>query len=205
MFGLRKPHSAKLFSLSPTPRRLLLPSQLTRSSMPTSKSITYQHQDSLPSLPVPELESTAAKYFRSILPLVSPQDPASPTASDGTPTPAYKHTKACVEDFLRSPLVKELQNRLKKRAHEEGRESWLSEWWNELAYMAYRDPLIPFSSYYIAHKIDPHRRTGPRRAAGLVRALMQFRQLTESYVPFPHHLGGKIISNLHNDSFLFVQ
>ncbi|PLW46208.1 hypothetical protein PCANC_08804 [Puccinia coronata f. sp. avenae] len=148
--------------------------------MPTSKSITYQHQDSLPSLPVPELESTAAKYFRSILPLVSPQDPASPTASDGTPTPAYKHTKACVEDFLRSPLVKELQNRLKKRAHEEGRESWLSEWWNELAYMAYRDPLIPFSSYYIAHKIDPHRRTGPKRAAGLVRALMQFRQLTES-------------------------
>ncbi|KAA1120783.1 Carnitine O-acetyltransferase mitochondrial [Puccinia graminis f. sp. tritici] len=153
----------------------------------SKSTITYQHQDSLPHLPVPELESTAQKYFRSILPLVSPQDPHSPTASDGTPTPAYKHTKACVEDFLKSPLVKELQNRLKKRAHEEGRESWLSEWWNELAYMAYRDPLIPFSSYYIAHKVDHHRKTGPKRAAGLVRAMMEFRHLTETEQLEPEH------------------
>lgn len=144
------------------------------------KSITYQFQDSLPSLPVPDLESTAAKYLRSIIPIVSPQDPQSAIASDANPTPAYLHTKACVEEFVKSPLVKELQSRLKRRAEQEGRENWLSEWWNELAYMAYRDPLIPFSSYYIAHKPDPHRRTGPKRAAGLVRALLEFRDLTES-------------------------
>ncbi|KAA1084103.1 Carnitine O-acetyltransferase mitochondrial [Puccinia graminis f. sp. tritici] len=187
MFSLRR---TALHSIS-TGRLLTSNSfQANRSTMASTRSkstITYQHQDSLPHLPVPELESTAQKYFRSILPLVSPQDPHSPTASDGTPTPAYKHTKACVEDFLKSPLVKELQNRLKKRAHEEGRESWLSEWWNELAYMAYRDPLIPFSSYYIAHKVDHHRRTGPKRAAGLVRAMMEFRHLTETEQLEPEH------------------
>ncbi|KNZ57092.1 hypothetical protein VP01_2243g1 [Puccinia sorghi] len=168
MFTLRRTAIPKLSSAISSPSLRLLTSSLplNRSTMPSFKSITYQHQGSLPNLPVPELEATATKYFRSILPLVSQQEPNSPTASDDTPTPAYKHTKACVEDFLRSPLVKELQNRLKKRAQEEGRENWLSEWWNELAYMAYRDPLIPSSNYYIAHKVDHHRRTGPKRAAG---------------------------------------
>ncbi|KAH9458118.1 hypothetical protein Pst134EA_009348 [Puccinia striiformis f. sp. tritici] len=176
-----RPFSAGLLHLSAKS------SQARMTAIRSKSNITYQHQNDLPNLPVPELESTAQKYFKSILPLVSSQEPNSPTASDGTPTPAYKHTKACVEEFLKSPLVKELQARLKKRAHEEGRESWLSEWWNELAYMAYRDPLIPFSSYYIAHKLDPHRKNGPKRAAGLVKALMEFRHLTETEQLEPEH------------------
>jgi hypothetical protein len=34
-----------------------------------------------------------------------------------------------VQDFLKSPLVAQLQERLEKRAAEKS--SWLSEWWNE--------------------------------------------------------------------------
>ncbi|KNZ44247.1 hypothetical protein VP01_936g2 [Puccinia sorghi] len=105
MFTLRRTAIAKLSSAISS-HSLRLPTSclpLNRSTMPSSKSSTYQHQGSLPNVPVPELEATATKYFQST------QEPNSPTASDNTSTPAYKHTKACVEDFLRSPLVKELQ------------------------------------------------------------------------------------------------
>ncbi|PLW26433.1 hypothetical protein PCANC_23986 [Puccinia coronata f. sp. avenae] len=145
-----------------------------------SPSITYQHQDSLPYLPVPDLESTAHKYFRSILSLVSPQEPNSLSASDVAPTSAYNHTKACVEEFLKSPLVQELQGRLKKRAEEEGRENWLSDLYSEWSYMGYREPLIPFSSYYIAHKPDDSQQSAAKRASVLIRAILEFRNVLET-------------------------
>jgi carnitine O-acetyltransferase len=147
-----------------------------------SPSITYQHQDSLPYLPVPDLESTAHKYFRSILSLVSPQEPNSPSASDVAPTSAYNQTKACVEEFLKSPLVQELQGRLKKRAEEEGRENWLSDLYSEWSYMGYREPLIPFSSYYIAHKPDDSQQSAAKRASVLIRAILEFRNVLETLV-----------------------
>ncbi|CAH7667076.1 carnitine palmitoyltransferase II [Phakopsora pachyrhizi] len=147
--------------------------------------ITFAGQGNLPNLPVPELQSTASKYLHSILPLVSDQTPGSGTASDSNPTEAYENTKRNVSEFLSSPLVKELQLRLKDCAENQSRENWLSEWWNDLAYMGYRDPLIPFSSYYIAHQVDKSRRNAPLRAASLVRALLYFRDLlvTEQLEP----------------------
>ncbi|MBW0504842.1 hypothetical protein O181_044557 [Austropuccinia psidii MF-1] len=143
-------------------------------------SITFAHQDSLPNLPVPDLKSTAAKYFKSVLPFVSPQDPKTPSASDLHPTPAYHFTKNCVNQFLKSSLVEELQNRLELRAQSSQHDNWLSDWWNDLAYMGYRQPLIPFSSFYIAHQPDPFRKSLVKRAAGLVRGLVLFRELNES-------------------------
>ncbi|KNZ63869.1 hypothetical protein VP01_108g6 [Puccinia sorghi] len=157
------------------------PITLSNSAMSSeAKSITYQYQDGLPHLPVPEIESTAHKYFRSVIPLVSPQEPHSPSASDVAPTPAYNHTKACVNEFLTSPLVKELQGRLKKRAEEEGRVNWLSDLYNEWSFMGYREPVIPFSCYCIVHKPDHSRGSGVKRASGLVRAIMEFRNLLET-------------------------
>ncbi|KAG0141453.1 hypothetical protein CROQUDRAFT_663784 [Cronartium quercuum f. sp. fusiforme G11] len=146
---------------------------------------TFEAQHSLPQLPVPDLHQTANKYFHSILPIVSPQAPGTALASDENPTPAYIQTKLAVEEFKKSPLVNELQNRLLSRAKEEGRESWLIEWWNDLAYMGYRDPLIPFSSYYIAHQFNPKHLNPHIRAATLIRGMMYFRQLiiTEQLEP----------------------
>jgi carnitine O-acetyltransferase len=80
--------------------------------------------------------------------------------------------------------VKELQARLKKRAEDEGHDNWLSDLYNQWAYMGAREPLIPFSSYYIAHKPDHRWTTGAKRASGLVRAILEFRNLVETYV-FP--------------------
>lgn len=125
-------------------------------------------QASLPQLPVPSLEQTLQKYLRSTEPHQTPETLAA--------------TKQAVESALSgkdSALVKELQTRLQARANEEGRENWLADWWNEAAYMAYRDPVVPYVSYFYAHADDKSRRNAPARAASQLKAMLQFRKLVE--------------------------
>ncbi|ORY66937.1 Choline/Carnitine o-acyltransferase-domain-containing protein [Leucosporidium creatinivorum] len=129
---------------------------------------------SLPSLPVPTLEETAARYLTSIKPFHTPQAPGSPS----TPLPSFAASEAAVKEFQESALVQELQQRLEKRAAEKS--SWLSEWWNETAYFGWRGPVVPGVNYFYVHKNDKTRTNGPARAAGLTRALLYFRKLTET-------------------------
>ncbi|BGP07304.1 GTPase required for pre-60S ribosomal subunit nuclear export and maturation [Rhodotorula toruloides] len=125
----------------------------------------------LPSLPVPTLEETADRYLASIRPYHTAQEPAA----SSEPLESWAKSEQAVKDFVKSPLVNELQQRLQKRAQE--KDSWLSEWWNETAYFGWRGPVVPGVNYYYAHKDDRSRRTGPARAAGLLRALLYFRRL----------------------------
>lgn len=129
----------------------------------------YEGQSSMPHLPVPSLEQTLNKYLRSTVPH---QTPASLAA-----------TEAAVKSALSgedSKIVQTLQQRLEDRATKEGRESWLSEWWNDAAYMAYRDPVVPYVSYFYSHKPDRTRREGTKRAAALLKAFLAFRRLLET-------------------------
>jgi hypothetical protein len=98
----------------------------------TPDSATYRHQHTLPHLPIPTLESTAAKYLESTRPFVSDLSPHAPVAGDEHPTKAYERTKAAVKDFVESPLVKELQKRLQE--HAKGKDSWLIDWFNTGSY-----------------------------------------------------------------------
>ncbi|KAF9046339.1 acyltransferase ChoActase/COT/CPT [Panaeolus papilionaceus] len=123
-----------------------------------------RYQASLPKLPVPALESTCSKYLETVKPLVTPE--------------AYARTEAVVSEFLASPLAQKLQDRLKDRASENT--SWLSEWWNDAAYMGYRDPVVVFVSYFYVHANDPLRKTPAKRAASLIKAMIPFRDLVES-------------------------
>ncbi|GAA6022135.1 hypothetical protein JCM10207_000773 [Rhodosporidiobolus poonsookiae] len=143
--------------------------------MPTEDSSVgpmYRFEKTLPHLPVPTLEETAQRYLTSIKPFHTAQEPGTTPA----PLPSWEKSEKAVKDFVESPLVKELQQRLLKRAEE--KESWLSEWWNETAYLGWRGPVVPGVNYFYAHKDDRSRRTGPSRAAGLLRALLYFRHLT---------------------------
>jgi len=97
-----------------------------------------RHESSLPHLPVPTLKETAQRYLTSIRPYHTPQEP---TSSNTSPLPSWSASENAVKEFVESPLVKELQDRLLKRA--EGRDSWLSEWWNETAYFGWRGPIVP--------------------------------------------------------------
>ncbi|KAJ7074107.1 hypothetical protein C8F01DRAFT_1099264 [Mycena amicta] len=133
-------------------------------------------QASLPRLPVPALESTAQKYLDSAKPHL--------TATE------FSQTEAAVHAFLGSPLAAELQKRLQARASEPGRENWLSEWWNDVAYMGYRDPVVVFVSYFYVHVNDPLRTNQAQRAASLVKAMLPFRKMVESKELEPERVRG---------------
>lgn len=96
-----------------------------------------QYERSLPRLPVPTLESTAAKYLESVEPLLTPQE--------------FQETQKAVHSFVTSDLGTELQQRLLARAAEPGRASWISDWWSDAAYMGYRDPVVVFVRLVCSH------------------------------------------------------
>lgn len=74
------------------------------------QGITFAAQDKLPKLPIPELESTAAKYLTALKPLQSPRE--------------HAETKQAVEEFLKTDGP-ELQERLKKYAN--GKTSYIEQ------------------------------------------------------------------------------
>jgi len=127
-----------------------------------------RYQASIPKLPVPTLESTCAKYLETVQPLLTPE--------------AYAKTQSSVSSFLASPLAAELQSRLKDRAAQPETLNWLSDWWNDAAYMGYRDPVVVYVSYYYVHLDDPSRTDPAARAASLIKAMLPFRELTERYL-----------------------
>lgn len=63
--------------------------------------ITFAHQDSLPKLPIPDLEATCRRYLDSLLPLQNPRE--------------HEDTKAAVEEFLKVEGP-EMQEKLKSYA-----------------------------------------------------------------------------------------
>jgi carnitine O-acetyltransferase len=130
----------------------------------------------LPQLPVPTLEETADRYLSSIQPYHTSPSPFAPN----DPLPSFDKSKAAISAFLDSSLVHALQARLQDRAKTEP--SWLADWWNETAYFGWRGPVVPGVNYFYVHKDDKSRRSASKRAAGLVRALMYFREMTESSV-----------------------
>lgn len=134
-----------------------------------------RYQASLPHLPVPPLASTLAKYLETIRPHLTPSE--------------YAHSESTVRAFGASAQAVELQRRLEARATDPSTVNWLADWWNETAYMAYRDPVVVNVSYFYVHVADPAIRDAPRRAATLLKAMLPFRTLVETCVkPFFSYL-----------------
>ena len=120
---------------------------------------------SLPRLPVPPLASTAAKYLESVQPHLTPEE--------------FSKTTAVVQNFVESDHAKELQKRLEARAADPNVKNWLADWWNDVAYMAYRDPVVVYVSYFYVHKDDVRKPGQAKRAAQLLKAALAFRSLVE--------------------------
>ncbi|KAI8323117.1 acyltransferase ChoActase/COT/CPT [Martensiomyces pterosporus] len=123
----------------------------------------FEYQSRLPRLPVPDLNSTLAKYVESLEPLLSKEK--------------LDRSKQIVEEFAQSDQGKELQRRLQERAAEPGCANWLEEWWNDLSYMGYRDPVIPYVSYHYSFNDDPTCGRANQRAAKIICGAMAFRQM----------------------------
>lgn len=125
-------------------------------------------QPTLPTLPVPSLDSTCAKYLESVKPLLT--------------NDAFSKTQSIVDNFLASPQAAQLQKRLQDRAAQPGMLNWLADWWNEAAYMGYRDPVVVFVSYFFVHVQDKLCKDQAKRASHLVKAMLPFRELVERCV-----------------------
>ena len=121
---------------------------------------------SLPRLPIPTLSSTAAKYLESVKPHLTHAE--------------FTKTESAVQTFLNSEQSKILQDRLQVRAADPSVRNWLSDWWNDVAYMGYRDPVVVFVSYFYVHLDDKRKPSQAQRAAALLKSMLPFRGLVET-------------------------
>ncbi|KXS17894.1 acyltransferase ChoActase/COT/CPT [Gonapodya prolifera JEL478] len=122
-------------------------------------------QSKLPRLPVPPLQDTAAKYLKSVRPLLSDKE--------------FAETTKAVQDFIKPGGVGHtLQQRLEQRSKEHV--SWLADWWFSYAYMGYRDPIVINVSYFYVIRDDKLRTTQVARAASLVKGALAYRNLINS-------------------------
>ncbi|OQN97876.1 hypothetical protein B0A48_16187 [Cryoendolithus antarcticus] len=132
-----------------------------------SKGAMLRFEDSLPRLPVPTLEETAKRYLKSVHALTSDTE--------------YQRTKKAVDEFI-SPngVGATLQKRLQARREDPKHNNWIYEWWNDTAYLTYRDPVVPYVSYFYSHRDDRKRRDPVKRAAAISTAVLDFaKQVNE--------------------------
>ncbi|KAF3394615.1 Carnitine O-acetyltransferase [Penicillium rolfsii] len=143
-----------------------------------SKGKMLRFEDSLPRLPVPSLEETGKRYLKSVHPLVSEAE--------------FERTKKAVEAFIRPGGEGEpLQKRLLERAANPKINNWLAEWWNSAAYLAYRDPVIPYVSYFYSYRDDRERRDPAKRAAAITSAALEFKRQVDDGSLEPEYMRGQ--------------
>ena len=100
---------------------------------------TFENQEKLPRLPVPPLENTIKVYLKSIKPHLPPSE-------------HRKYSGIC-RDFQQK-LGPILQSRLV--AYEKTQEnSWLENWWINLAYLSWRTSILVHSNWYMVLKDLP--------------------------------------------------
>ncbi|KAI9306674.1 acyltransferase ChoActase/COT/CPT [Cunninghamella echinulata] len=137
-----------------------------------------RYQNNLPKLPVPALQGTLQKYLQSVRPLLSDDD--------------YKKTEELVKEF-ESPggLGTKLQERLVARANDPNVVNWLEDWWLDQAYMAYRDPVVIYVSYFFYYKDDKLRKSPAQRAAAITTGALEFKQQVVSQTLEPEYAKGE--------------
>lgn len=140
-----------------------------------SKGAMLRFEDSLPHLPVPTLEETSKRYLRSVQPLLNKSE--------------FAATKNAVDAFLKpGSMGEQLQKRLIARRDDPKHKNWLYEWWNDTAYLASRDPVVPYVSYFYSHRDDRRRRNPAKRAAALTSAALQFKKDVDNGTLEPEYM-----------------
>lgn len=140
-----------------------------------TKGPMLRFQESLPRLVVPTLQETTDRYIKSVHPLLSASE--------------LESTKSAVTEFLKPGGVGEvLQKKLLARAADPEVKSWLIDWWNESAYLGYRDPVVPYVSYFYSYKDDKKRRDPVKRAAVITTATLEFKKMVDGGTLEPEYM-----------------
>ena len=138
----------------------------------------YAHMESLERLPIPEVKPTLEMYLHSVLPFLTEKefdaykvcrgpparDARSPTHTQGASEAARSlcsetHCVQAKVGLFETELADELQARLGKHRDtvdrltaDKGGSSWLAEWWDNMAYLDYRDSIAFYVSYFCASR-----------------------------------------------------
>ena len=140
-----------------------------------SKGPMLRFQDSLPRLPVPTLEETTKRYLKSLHPLLSQSE--------------FEASKKAVEEFVKpGGAGHRLQEKLIARREDPKTKNWIYEWWNDAAYLTYRDPVVPYVSYFYSHRDDRNRRDPAKRAAAISTATLEFKKQVDSGTLEPEYM-----------------
>lgn len=141
----------------------------------TSKGPMLRFQESLPRLPVPTLEETTTRYLRSLKPILAENELANSTKA--------------VQEFIKPGGVgAKLQEKLIARREDPKHKNWIYDWWNEAAYLTYRDPVVPYVSYFYSHRDDRRRRDPAKRAAAITTAALEFKKMVDSGTLEPEYM-----------------
>ncbi|EFQ98786.1 carnitine O-palmitoyltransferase 2 [Nannizzia gypsea CBS 118893] len=140
-----------------------------------SKGITFANQNSLPKLPIPDLESTCSKYLEALTPLQS--------------TKEHEATKVAVKEFMEVEGPG-LQERLEKYAT--SKSSYIEQFWYD-SYLNFDNPVVlnlnPF--FLLADDPTPARNNQVTRAASLVVSALSFVRAVRKEELAPDTVRGK--------------
>lgn len=89
---------------------------------------TFSYDETLPALPLPNLEDTLQRYYESLKPFGTPEE--------------LRNSQIVIEDFKKG-VGSELHHSLKERAGKQ--KNWLGSWWEDYGYHLLRVPLQPYT------------------------------------------------------------
>lgn len=138
----------------------------------------FRFEESLPKLPVPSLEETSRRYLKSLHPLLTKEE--------------YSASEKAVAAFNKpGSLGQKLQERLIKKAQDPKIKNWIIDWWNNDAYLAYKDPVVPYVSYFYSFRDDRRRRNPAKRAAAITTAALEFKRQLDDRSLEPEYMRKK--------------
>ncbi|KAK3600716.1 hypothetical protein CHS0354_027203 [Potamilus streckersoni] len=129
------------------------------------KEKTFDHENDLPSLPIPSLEHTLERYIDSVKPHLTDDE--------------FRQTQFIVQQFA-SGIGKDLHFKLLEKAKYV--RNWLEKWWEDVAYLEFRLPIAPLVNFagpgpYLHHYMPPKDGTQIERTAFQMHYYLKFVEL----------------------------
>ncbi|KAF9954568.1 hypothetical protein BGZ72_004479 [Mortierella alpina] len=174
--------------------------RVVKYSTATPSEKTFQNQSKIPRLPIPSLAETAARYKKSLLPILSEAELA--------------RAEKAVDEFIKpGGLGETLQGRLHEMDRTE-KNSWLETIWLNKGYLEWREPSMINVNWWAQFKDSPHfnlEHAPPRgvvsdvqiqRAANYASSLLTFNDLVNTQtLPAEYQRSTPLCMNQYKNQF----
>jgi len=138
---------------------------------------TFDLYSQLPPLPLPALEQTCERYLKTVRPLLNDAD--------------FAQAEAQVAELLAPGGIGErLQAELAARAA--ASDNWLSDWWDDVAYLSLPDPVVVNVSTAVIGDPEQPPRDQVQRAADVAARALDYRAAIVNETLEPEFMGGTV-------------